>query len=117
MSESKHTPGPWRLGRAGGTVVAGDPAAPFGEDRSTEAYYGGDLIAESIGRDADATLIARAPDLLREVEELRAQNAELLEALEFIVNDSPEPGEDAVLSVGGYNRACAAIAKAKGGAE
>lgn len=38
---------------------------------------------------------------------------ELLAALEFIVNDA-EPGEDARLTTEGYNRACAAIAKAIG---
>jgi hypothetical protein len=49
---------------------------------------------------ANARLIAAAPDLLA--------------ALSRIVNDSPEPGEDAVLTVEGYNQACAAIAKAMG---
>ena len=57
----------------------------------------GDGSAE--GR-ANATLAAAAPDLLA--------------ALKRIVNDSPEPGEDAVLTVDGYNQACAAIAKAQG---
>ena len=46
-----------------------------------------------------ANLIAAAPDLI--------------EALEYIVNDVPEPGMDAQLTVTGYNLACAAIAKAK----
>lgn len=36
----------------------------------------------------------------------------LLAALLHIVNDTPVPGEDAVLSVDGYNLACAAIAEA-----
>jgi len=44
---------------------------------------------------------------------LAAAAPDLLAALQFIVNDA-EPGEDAALSVEGYNRACAAIAKAKG---
>lgn len=35
--------------------------------------------------------------------------SELLTALEFIVNDVPEPGEDARLTAKGYNMACAAI--------
>ncbi len=39
---------------------------------------------------------------------------ELLEALEYIVNDIPEPGEDAELTAKGYNMACRAIRKAKG---
>lgn len=38
--------------------------------------------------------------------------AALLEALEFIVNDVPKPGEDAELTATGYNMACAAIALA-----
>ncbi len=39
---------------------------------------------------------------------------DMLDALERIVNDSPSPGEDAVLTAEGYNQACAAIAKARG---
>lgn len=38
---------------------------------------------------------------------------ELVEVLKFIVNDVPEPGEDAVLGAEGYNRACQAIQQAK----
>ena len=52
-------------------------------------------------------------DMAHEVDRLRAQRDELLAALLFIVNDA-EPGEDAHLTVAGYNIACAAIAKAKG---
>lgn len=37
----------------------------------------------------------------------------MLEALSFIVNDTPEPGADAQLTTEGYNRACEAIAAAK----
>ena len=48
--------------------------------------------------DKRARVIAAAPDLLA--------------ALEFIVNDM-EPGEDAKLTVKGYNKACAAIKKAQ----
>lgn len=56
-----------------------------------------ELIKESGDFDAAMQSLLAAPDLL--------------EALKFIVNDG-EPGEDAVLSVKGYNLACAAIAKA-----
>ena len=52
-------------------------------------------------------------DLTAQRDRLREINAELLTALSFIVNDA-EPGEDARLTVEGYNRACAAIAKARG---
>ena len=61
-------------------------ASPLGKDDETKT---------------NAILIAAAPDLL--------------EALEFIVNDTPMQGEDAELTTTGYNKACAAIAKAKGG--
>jgi len=37
---------------------------------------------------------------------------ELLEALQYIINDCPEPGEDAQLTAKGYNIACEAIRKA-----
>ena len=64
------------------------------------------IIDENTGRNVavsydakDAALIAAAP--------------ELLAALLYIVNDC-EPGEDAQLTVTGYNLACAVIAKAKG---
>lgn len=52
-------------------------------------------------------------DAPRQMREMRKQRDELLAALQFIVNDA-EPGEDARLTTEGYNRACAAIAKAEG---
>lgn len=45
----------------------------------------------------DAHIIAAAPDLLA--------------AAEFVVSDTPVPGEDAELTPEGYNRLCAAIVK------
>jgi len=33
-------------------------------------------------------------------------------AMDFVLNDSPEPGEDAQLTVEGYNLLCAATKKA-----
>ncbi|HEX2868772.1 MAG TPA: hypothetical protein VHO03_17155 [Ignavibacteriales bacterium] len=57
-----HTPGPWELGRSG-TVVTPHPVknAPIGADNCT--HYGGNLICESV-TEANARLIAQAPDLL-----------------------------------------------------
>ena len=63
--------------------------------------HGENPIADVLTSEADARVLAAAP--------------ELLAALEKILNDCPEAGENAVLSVDGYNKACAAIAKAKGG--
>jgi hypothetical protein len=62
----RFTPGPWRLGKAGG-VVADVPieGGPRGSD--DVAYYGGHLICEST-TPANARLIIAAPkmyDLLR----------------------------------------------------
>lgn len=138
MTESKHTPGPWRTGMEHGTVVAG--------------WTGGRgyVVAEGVTKSSDAALIARAPDLLREVEELRAardemeslydsesslreyaqefgarmeaeneelraQNAELLEALESTYGVMLETGLTEAWPITA-EAAVAAIAKAKGGA-
>ena len=73
-----------------------------------------DEFHAELGRMKDSCT-RQAHDLIRKIEEinrLREVNAELLAALQFIVNDA-EPGEDAQLTVTGYNKACAAIAKAK----
>jgi hypothetical protein len=89
MTTTTHTPGPWYWQpTAGNHDFLICPEGP------------GNTIA--IVRDfdeANARLIAAAP--------------ELLAAIQRIVNDN-EPGEDALLTAGGYNQACAAIAKALG---
>lgn len=59
--ETKHTPGPWRVGRAG-SVVSDAPVPEMGGSDAIE-FYGSHLIAESI-TPANAALIAAAPDLL-----------------------------------------------------
>jgi len=64
----KHTPGPWRIGKTGGTVVC--DTATHREDASGVEYYGGHLVAESICRREDALLIAAAPDLLAACESI-----------------------------------------------
>ena len=56
---------------------------------------------------------ALSDDARAEMARLRETNDDLLAALDYIVNDA-KPGEDARLTVDGYNRACAAIAKARG---
>lgn len=75
----------WNAGRLPGSKIIAIWANP------------GELIAVTTN-EKYGPLLAAAPDLLA--------------ALEFIVNDTPEAGADAVLSVAGYNAACAAIAKA-----
>lgn len=118
----EYTKGPWKVSRAirgwDGNVVYYQICSGKGRVSSTGVFgrrgkksvgekYKDKLTGEMgvkpfISADeclANAALIAAAP--------------ELLEALMFIVNDA-KPGEDAVLSVKGYNKACKAIAKAEG---
>lgn len=101
---SKHTPGPWvanvrKLGAA--RIEAPGRLVGFvSADETIEDAHGRIHETTSAEAKANARLIAAAPDLL--------------EALLHIVNDTPEPGEDAELTVIGYNKACAAIAKARG---
>ena len=63
---AQHTPGNWRPGMRGGTVVSDKPLPNYNLNGGHDEveYYGGHLIAESIWRAEDARLIAAAPDLL-----------------------------------------------------
>ncbi|CAB3928948.1 hypothetical protein [Achromobacter deleyi] len=59
---TKHTPGPWRIGKCHGAVVAEVPVHAGLDNDHVEAY-GGHLIAESIAV-CNRPLIAAAPELL-----------------------------------------------------
>jgi len=65
------TPGTWTVGEGGGTVVSDHPNPDLHPQGRSDAfaleYYGGHLIAESIGSQEDARLMAAAPDLLEAV--------------------------------------------------
>jgi hypothetical protein len=92
MIESKHTPGPWKASRA---FIENAP------DRLivTDGKWGSPALAWlPAARDADAQLIAAAPDLLKALEVA-------LEYLEANPDDYSEPRAKA---------ARAAIAKARG---
>lgn len=69
----KHTPGPWRIGDSGWTIFG----APNGKPAPTviATMEQGQSMSRTEMRD-NATLIARAPDLLEE-------NARLREVLEY----------------------------------
>jgi hypothetical protein len=67
MGRRAHTPGPWRLGIARGTVVANSPIGTHADIRDA-AYYGGYLICESVATDCNRHLIAAAPELLGAVQ-------------------------------------------------
>ena len=71
-----HTPGPWRLGRSGTTVVCDTeiPQWKTGDPGSLEAY-GGHLVGESMTL-VNARLIAAAPELLEALETMVAGRIE-----------------------------------------
>lgn len=60
----KHTKGNWNVGRPGTVISDEMDELPKGSGYDDTDYYGGYLIAESIARNADAKLMAAAPDLL-----------------------------------------------------
>lgn len=65
MANSKHTPGPWRLGIEGTVVADSADGLTIGGATGKENtdYYGGNLICESISM-ANAKLTAAAPEML-----------------------------------------------------
>ena len=68
QTKVKHTPGPWRLGKYKTTVLADSRTKSWPDEQTRQRDevipYGGDLIAESIFNEANARLIATAPELL-----------------------------------------------------
>lgn len=98
MKSMKHTPGPWTA--KFGPGAGGGYQGVDGPNGERIALCDEDTRMGVFTREANARLVAAAPDLLA--------------ALLHIVNDTPTPGGDAVLTVKGYNMACAAIARAEG---
>lgn len=68
-----YTPGPWKIGHLPNAIVSDNKLDSIRTGESLEAdilYYGGYLIAESVFSEANAKLIAAAPelvDILREI--------------------------------------------------
>ena len=135
MTGGKHTPGPWRIGQLG---LTNDGASFILSDHAdmsictvtcqTPFKRGNGWRTECETREANARLIAAAPETAAERDRLKALNAELLEVLRLTADQAlrceipegygPEfrgeewdAGYDAAIS-----SARAAIAKAKGGA-
>lgn len=75
MSDTKFTPGPWKIGKYEMTVVSEAPIPNVSQysGHTDTQFYGGYLIAESIWRKEDARLIAAAPDLYEALKEAREE--------------------------------------------
>ncbi len=69
--KTKHSKGKWSVGIAGTVVTDNGEGFSYSTGHSETTYYGGFLIAESICKNADAKLIAAAPDLLEALKELK----------------------------------------------
>jgi len=94
--ETKHTPGPWIVGR---TITGSEEMAEFvGLNSEGEKRFNAMVIAPSyaiagvggVGREeclANARLIASAPDMAAELATLRADKAELVDQLKHAVSE------------------------------
>jgi hypothetical protein len=65
--DTKHTPGPWRVGKQWSVVA--DSEIGTHSDQQNREYYGGALVCESVRTEANARLIAAAPELLEALKE------------------------------------------------
>ncbi len=117
MSDPKHTPGPWV--KVGNALYQGDRI----DGRSTTGSE--KVVSLEEVTEANARLLAAAPETAAERDQLREINRELLEALEWIADTSDAwrehelPGGETAYEwlYGNHflDIARAAIAKAKGG--
>lgn len=97
-----HTPGPWRIGEAGSSVVCDTEIPQFQTAGSVDAY-GGHLVAESIAR-GNLAIISAAPEML-----------EALELAQWFVENFPTnalPDDKDFMTP--IDKVSAAIAKARG---
>lgn len=75
---SKHTPGPWRSGKWGASIIASTPIQGGINGSDAVESYGGHLIAESIS-ECNMTLIIAAPDLLAALQNLENDDGKIPE--------------------------------------
>ena len=100
----QHTPGPWRGGKGGFTVVADHPIPEIGGSGDVD-YYGGHLVAESVAPQ-NRPLIAAAPELLGSLKRIV-----MAEAFQRIAQGATDDADEIA---GAIEEAKAAIAKAEG---
>lgn len=109
-----HTSGPWLAKREGFSTVYIE--ARIGGGMLQEIAACGPTAGGSDEQEANAELIASAPDLLAENDRLKALNAELVAALAVFVNkhDAAPDGQLGIgLINGDFGKARAALAKNK----
>lgn len=103
----KHTPGPWVWrGKSGTLHRAGDAPYTYG-DLVLAPDYEYDSGVDTKVSDADAALIAAAPELLAELKAVREQCL-------FDDDDGIGVSEDVVIPSDMFDRICALINKAEG---
>lgn len=80
MGNSKHTPGPWKVGKLDSVVVSDSDknlTINGATGKENTDYYGGNLICESVSS-CNAKLIAAAPELLEVLQGLVSDVGNLL---------------------------------------
>ena len=75
---NKHTPGPWRSGKWGASIIANTPIQGGINGSDAVESYGGHLIAESIS-ECNMALIIAAPDLLAALQNLENDDGKIPE--------------------------------------
>lgn len=75
---NKHTPGPWRSGKWGASIIASTPVQGGINGSDAVESYGGHLIAESIS-ECNMALIIAAPDLLAALQNLENDDGKIPE--------------------------------------
>lgn len=116
--ETKHTPGPWQVNKKVKTTVE---TCADGQGINIIADCSDiDGLRTRTESEANAAMIAQAPDLLAELDRLRQVNAEMVAALEDCITDAGSPCYRSGTQVAfdrrlGYinNTVRAALAKAK----
>lgn len=112
-NQPKHSPGPWFWDDKDAlpwTDYDETIHAPFLMDANGSIVMSGDDIR--IKNEADGVLITKAGEMAEEIERLKQENAELLEALKLLMDWEPRQKDAAEKAA--YDQARAAIAKTEG---
>lgn len=92
MHMRMHTPGPWRIGKCHGSIVA-DSNLSTRYESDAKKYYGGNLICESVCH-ANAKLIQIAPDMYNILAYISESNIEISAEIDMEIKRILERMED-----------------------